>query len=90
MGQSRETAESIGNFVEDFATIAPQVFTPGSVLKAAELATQPVLRLDQAKNIGQAQLGATGRQFEGAAGYLTGGRNQTPMEFVSDAKKIRR
>lgn len=88
LGAEQGTAESIGNFVEDFATIAPQVFTPGSVLKAAELATQPVLRLDQAKNIGQAQLGATGRQFEGAAGYLTGGRNQTPMEFVSDAKKL--
>ena len=88
LGAEQGTAESIGQFTEDFATLAPQVFTPGSVLKAAELATQPVLRLDQAKNIGQAQLGATGRQFEGAAGYLTGGRNQTPMEFVSDAKKL--
>ena len=89
LGAEQGTAESIGQFTEDFATLAPQVFTPGSVLKAAELATQPVLRLDQAKNIGQAQLGATGRQFEGAAGYLTGGRNQTPMEFVSDAKKLK-
>ena len=88
LGAERGTAESIGQFTEDFATLAPQVFTPGSLLKATELATQPVLRLDQAKNIGQAQLGATGRQFEGAAGYLTGARNQTPMEFVSDAKKL--
>jgi hypothetical protein len=82
LGAEQGTAESIGQFAEDFATLAPQVFTPGSLLKAAQTATKPTVRLDKLDELGDAQLGATGREFEGLAGYLTGTRSQVPVKPV--------
>ena len=77
LGADQGTAQSVGQFTEDLATIAPQVFTPGSVLKAGQMATKPAVRLDELDQLGPMQMGATGRDFEGLAGWLTGTRGQS-------------